>query len=294
MEYRCQNPFFKLQQLLNFSQIELIYTLKYENKNAEKKLQAGKLDLLIWQLRPMIQQSFIRFKDIITIAVTYWDKQKNQNTEKELVKDIINKWKRIMLKIEGILDKCNYQLKICSILFIKITFLPIFNMVKRSLQALLQYLKRDYNLIQLLFYKMMLLSNQMRLWGKFLLILIIFFKLLKENYNVKFDKIVKVIRTFFTNFRKLTQLFQKLCINQHQLLKRMQMKQSQNFKRQKQSIQQFIVKQNYIVFQYLQSIYDITLSKYSKLKDEKLCYLFDAQLKQVVICQMVSFFLLTK
>ncbi|CAD8112008.1 unnamed protein product [Paramecium primaurelia] len=204
-------------------------------------VQLERLAAMKEKLRPMIQQQFKRFKDIITVVVTHWDKAEEPEKRKQELTDLIKGYnvksmifvsketsgKDLCQMIEVILQKCDQQGKICQLS-----------------QAEIQ---SHFDIIDLTDDVIDQLNNA------------------KGQVSVEFDKIAKTIKRFIKNFSDTDPTMPEVM---HQLTLAI-----------KDYADQTILK-------FEKDNMDLFNDLYSKLEDDKLVYLIDAQLKQELVLQV--------
>ncbi|CAD8152351.1 unnamed protein product [Paramecium pentaurelia] len=122
-------------------------------------VQLERLVTMKERLRPMIQQQFKRFKDIITVVVTHWDKAEEPEKRKKELIDLIKGYSYQKKHLEKIYN-CDQKDKICQLYFIKIIikFYQIQNVENFNFFFFInfQYHNLRYNLILILLIQQMI------------------------------------------------------------------------------------------------------------------------------------------
>ncbi|CAD8106049.1 unnamed protein product [Paramecium sonneborni] len=204
-------------------------------------IQLERLPTMKEKLRPMIQQQFKRFKDIITVVATHMDKADQPEKRQQELVDLIKGYnikslifvsnetqgEDLCLRIDVILQNCDQKGKICQL-------------SQAEIQSHFDIIDLADDVVDQL--------NEA-----------------KGQVSVKFDKIAKAIKTFIKNFSETDPTMPEVM---HQLTIAIKDYADETLLK--------FEKDNMNLFNDL----------YSKLEDDKLVYLIDAQLKQELVMEV--------
>ncbi|CAD8204869.1 unnamed protein product [Paramecium pentaurelia] len=199
-------------------------------------VQLERLATMKERLRPMIQQQFKRFKDIITVVVTHWDKAEEPEKRKQELIDLI---KGYNVKSMIFVSKETSGKDLCQMIDVTLQ--------NCDQQGKISEIQSHFDIIDLTDDVIDQLNNA------------------KGQVSVKFDKTAKAIKGFIKNFSDTDPTMPEVM---HQLTL---------------AIKDYA---DETILKFQKDNMDLFNDLYSRLEDDKLVYLIDAQLKQELIIQV--------